>query len=144
MNVKQLSIFLENKPGHLENALKVLADKKINIMTLTIAESSDFGIARMIVNKPDDAAVELKASHFTCSVTEVLAIEIDDTPGALLKALRAFSTNNLNIEYMYAFTEKRGDKAVMMFKFDNIEVAKKSLSDEGFKMVKNIDIIGAG
>lgn len=143
MNVKQLSIFLENKPGHLENALKVLADRNINIVTLTIAEASDFGIVRMIVNKPDEAAKALKESHFTCSLTDVLAIEIEDKPGSLLKALHVFSKHNLNIEYMYAFTEKRGDKAVMIFRFDDIEKAKMSLIEEGYSIVKNIDIIGA-
>ncbi len=143
MNVKQLSIFLENKPGHLENALKVLSDKKINIMTLTIAEASDFGIARMIVNKPDEAAAALREQHFTSSITDVLAIELEDVPGALLKALHIFSKHSLNIEYMYAFTEKRGDRAVMIFRFDDIESAKKSLIAEGYNIVKNIDIIGA-
>jgi hypothetical protein len=143
MNVKQLSIFLENKPGHLENALAVLSDQKINIITLTIAESSDFGIARMIVTKPDEAASALKANHFTCSITDVLALEIDDTPGALLKALKVFSRLKLNIEYMYAFTQKRGDRAVMIFRFDDIEAAKNGLLAEGFNIVKNIDIIGA-
>ncbi len=143
MKVQQLSIFLENKPGHLENALKVLADRGINIMTLTIAEASDFGIVRMIVNKPDDAAAALRENQFTCSTTDVLALELDDTPGALLKALHAFSKHNLNIEYMYAFTEKRGDRAVMIFRFDDIQAAIKSLSSEGYNIVKNIGIIGA-
>lgn len=143
MNVKQLSLFLENKPGHLENALKVLSDRNINIITLTIAEASDFGIVRMIVNKPDEASKALRDNHFTCSLTDVLAIELDDTPGSLLKALHVFSKHKLNIEYMYAFTEKRGDKAVMIFRFDDIENAKKSLLEEGYSIVKNIDIIGA-
>ena len=112
-------------------------------MTLTIAEASDFGIVRMIVNKPDDAAAVLKENHFTCSITDVLAIEMEDVPGALLKALHIFSKHGMNIEYMYAFTEKRGDRAVMIFRFDDIEAAKKGLIDEGYNIVKNIDIIGA-
>ncbi len=142
MNVTQLSIFLENKPGHLQNALKVLSEKNINIMTLTIAEVSDFGIVRMIVNHPAEAIKALKDNHFTCSTTDVLAMELDDVPGALLKALETFKKHNLNIEYMYAFTEKRGDKAVMIFRFDEIELAKKTLIAEGYNIVKNIDIIG--
>ncbi|HON77361.1 MAG TPA: amino acid-binding protein [Spirochaetota bacterium] len=142
MNVKQLSIFLENKPGHLQSALKVLAEKNINIKTLTIAEVTDFGIVRMIVNSPDEAQRALKEQHFTCSTTEVLGLEIDDKPGELLRALETFAKNNLNIEYMYAFTEKRDDKAVMIFRFDDIEEAKKVLIAQGFNIVKNIEIIG--
>jgi hypothetical protein len=142
MNVTQLSLFLENKPGRLQSALKVLADKKINIRTLTIAEVADFGIVRMIVTNPDAAVKALKENSFTCTMTEVLALEINDEPGALEKALEAFGRNGLNIEYMYAFTEKRGDKAVMIFRFDDIELAKKALKSEGFTIVKKIDIIG--
>ncbi|HDP80001.1 MAG TPA: ACT domain-containing protein [Spirochaetes bacterium] len=142
MNVTQLSLFLENKPGRLQSALKVLSEKNINIRTLTIAEVADFGIIRMIVNNPDEAARALRENHFTCSVNEVLAIELDDVPGALEKALESFGRHKLNIEYMYAFTEKRGDKAVMIFRFDDIELAKKALNEEGYRIVKKIDILG--
>jgi hypothetical protein len=142
MNVTQLSVFMENKPGHLQTVLKILADAKINIATLTIAESSDFGILRMIVNDADKAKKVLHDSRITCSTTEVLAVELDDKPGSLFRAIDAFAKNKLNIEYMYAFTEKRGDKAVMIFRFDDIEAAKKALAQEGYQIVKKIDIIG--
>jgi hypothetical protein len=144
MNVTQLSVFMENKPGHLQSVLKILADANINIVTLTIAETSDFGILRMIVNDTEKAKKVLHEARITSSTTEVLAVELDDTPGSLLSAIDAFSTNRLNIEYMYAFTEKRGDKAVMIFRFDDIEAAKKALTQEGYQMVKKIDIIGEG
>ena len=143
MNVTQLSVFLENKPGHLQNVLKILADKNINIITLTIAETADFGILRMIVNKPEDARASLRDNNITCSITDVLAIELKDEPGSLYKAIDTFAKNNLNIEYMYAFTEKRGDRAVMIFRFDDIEAAKKALAGAGFQIVKKIDLIGA-
>ena len=142
MNVTQLSVFMENKPGHLQNVLKILADASVNIITLTIAETSDFGILRMIVNDADKAKKVLHDARITSSTTEVLAVELDDTPGSLLKAIDAFAKNSLNIEYMYAFTEKRGDKAVMIFRFDDIEAAKKALTQEGYQIVKKIDIIG--
>ncbi len=142
MNVTQLSVFIENRPGHLQNVLKVLAEAGINIITLTIAETSDFGILRMIVNKPEEGHRALKAKGVTASLTDVLAIEIDDTPGSLLKAIDTFSARKLNIEYMYAFTEKRGDRAVMIFRFDNVEAAKQALQEEGYGIVKKIDIIG--
>lgn len=144
MNVTQLSVFMENKPGHLQNVLKILADQNINIITLTIAETSDFGILRMIVNDIEKARKVLHDGRITCSTTEVLAVELDDKPGSLFKAIDTFAKNNLNIEYMYAFTEKRGDKAVMIFRFDDIEAAKKAMAQEGYQIVKKIDIIGEG
>lgn len=143
MNVTQLSVFIENKPGHLQNVLKILSDANINIVTLTIAETSDFGILRMIVNDSEKAKKVLHDARITCSSTEVLAVELDDKPGSLFKAIDAFAKNSLNIEYMYAFTEKRGDRAVMIFRFDDIEAAKKALAQEGYQIVKSIDIIGS-
>jgi len=142
MNVTQLSAFVANKPGHLQRVLKVLADENINIITLTIAETSDFGILRMIVNDPEKGYRVLKENNITCSTTDVLAIEIDDRPGSLYKALDAFAKMNLNIEYMYAFTEKREGKAVMIFRSEDIEAAKKALIDSGYNIVRKIDIIG--
>ena len=143
MNVTQLSVFIENKPGHLQNVLKILAEKNINIVTLTIAEPSDFGVLRMIVNNPDEGIRALRESHVACSATDVLAIEIDDSPGSLFKAIDTFARRELNIEYMYAFTEKREGKAVMIFRFENTETAKKALKEEGYSIVSKIDIIGA-
>lgn len=142
MNVTQLSVFMENKPGHLQNVLKILADADINIATLTIAETADFGILRMIVNDAEKAKKVLHDSQITSSTTDVLAVELEDKPGSLFKAINAFAKNKLNIEYMYAFTEKRGDKAVMIFRFDDIEAAKKALAQEGYQIVKKIEIIG--
>jgi hypothetical protein len=142
MNVTQLSAFVANKPGHLQKVLKVLADENINIITLTIAETMDFGILRMIVNDPDKGYKVLKEHNITSSITDVLALEIDDTPGSLYKALDVFAQLNLNIEYMYAFTEKREGKAVMIFRFEDIEAAKNALTDKGYNIVRKIDIIG--
>jgi hypothetical protein len=142
MNVTQLSAFVTNKPGHLQKVLKVLADENINIITLTIAETLDFGILRMIVNDPDKGYKVLKEHNITSSITDVLALEIDDTPGSLYNALDVFAKMDLNIEYMYAFTEKRDGKAVMIFRFEDIESAKKALSDKGYNIVRKIDIIG--
>jgi len=142
MNVTQLSAFVTNKPGHLQKVLKVLADENINIITLTIAETLDFGILRMIVNDPDRGYKVLKEHNITSSVTDVLALEIDDTPGSLYNALDVFAKMNLNIEYMYAFTEKRDGKAVMIFRFEDIEAAKSALNNKGYNIVRKIDIIG--
>jgi len=142
MNVTQLSAFVTNKPGHLQRVLKVLADENINIVTLTIADTQDFGILRMIISDPEKGHQVLKAHHITTSVTDVLALEIEDVPGALHKALDAFAQMNLNIEYMYAFTEKREGKAVMIFRFEDIEAATSALQERGYNILSRIDIIG--
>lgn len=142
MNVTQLSAFVSNKPGHLQKVLKVLADENINIITLTIAETSDFGILRMIVNDPEKGNRALKENNITSSLTDVLALEINDTPGSLFTALEVFASMELNIEYMYAFTQKRNDKPVMIFRFQDIEKAKNALKGKGYNIVKKIDIVG--
>ena len=142
MNVIQLSVFVENRPGQLQTVLGILAGENINIKTLTIAETSDFGILRLIVNNPERGAQVLREKHITCSTTEVLALELEDKPGSLFKAIETFARRNLNIEYMYAFTERRGQMAVMIFRFENIEMAKKALIEEGYNIVSKIDLIG--
>jgi hypothetical protein len=142
MNITQLSVFLENKPGRLQHVLKVLADRGINIRTLTIAEVSDFGILRMIVNKPDEAYAALKAEHVTCSRTDVLAVALEDTPGALHHLIDAFSRRQLNIEYMYAFTDRHGEHSIMIFRFDDAEAALKALGEEGYTVMKRSEIHG--
>ena len=142
MNIQQLSVFLENKPGHLQNVLKVLKNENINIMTLTIAEVSDFGILRLLVNKPEKAHKALRKENITCSVNDVLGIAIDDNPGSLLDLIDTFKKRVINIEYMYAFTEKKDNKAVMIFRFEDIEAAKKALVKEGIDIMKKIDLVG--
>ena len=141
MNVTQLSLFLENKPGRLQSALKVLAGKNINIRTLTIAEVSDFGIVRMIVTQPDEAVRALRENHFTCSTTDVLAIELDDEPGSLERALDIFGRHGLNIEYMYAFTSRQGNRAVLVFRFDDPDAAVKVLEKGGVRVLRKEDIV---
>ena len=144
MTVKQVSIFLENKPGHLEEPLQVLRDADINIIALTIAEASGYGLLRLIVDKPRQAVEALNKANITCSETPVLAVEIDDTPGALLEALEGFKERNLNIEYLYTFAEKqRRDRIVVIFRFEDVEAARKIIEDDGFPVLRHEDIIGA-
>ena len=142
MNIQQISVFIENKPGRLQHVLEVLNSGGINILTLTIAEINDFGILRMIVDKPNSAHEILRKENITSSVNEVLGVGIDDKPGGLLRLIKCFAENKLNIEYMYAFTQKKGDEATMIFRFENIEAAKDLLIKEGFNIMKKIDIIG--
>ena len=103
MKITQLSVFAENRPGRLQEILGILAKANINIQTLTIAEVTDFGILRLIVDRPEEAYQALKAESVTCSRTDVLAIVVENKPGALFRLMEAFSKHQLNIEYMYAY-----------------------------------------
>ena len=143
MNVTQISVFLENKPGRLQHILKVLADRAINIRTLTIAEVNDFGILRMIVNRPEEAYAALKAEHVTCSRTDVLAVALEDTPGALHRLIETFSKREINIEYMYAFTDRHDAESIMIFRFDDPEAAKAALLEADYTVMRREDIHGA-
>ncbi len=125
MRIKQISVFLENTPGHLESVCKVLADAEINLNTITIAETKDYGIVRTIVDNPEKAAAVLKENGFFAKLVDVLAIEVEDKPGALLKLLKHTSDVGLNIEYMYAMTRPVNDKPVMIMSFKDIDGAER-------------------
>ena len=103
MKVEQISIFLENKPGGLEKVTKILKDVNINIRTMAVADTSDFGIVRMIVNNVETATRVLKENGFTVSRTTVVAVEVPDRPGGLHSILEIIAKENVNIAYMYAF-----------------------------------------
>jgi hypothetical protein len=136
VNIPQLSVFLENKPARLQNVLRVLAEHAVNIKFFTIAEVKDFGILRMIVDKPGVAHAALKAEHFTCALADVLAVALDDAPGALLRLIEEFSKRNINIEYMYAFTDRHGAHSITIFRFEDPEAAQVALQDGGYKILK--------
>lgn len=140
MSVTQISVFIENRPGHLEHVLETLGQGGINIIALTVAETSDFGVLRMIVADPAKAAGLLRGRQITCSTTEVLAVELNDRPGALWEALKAFSKRSLNIEYMYTFTENRRDKAVMIFRFDAMDAAQQAVEQAGYRVLDQTDV----
>jgi hypothetical protein len=133
MKVEQISIFLENKPGALEHVTRILKDSNINIRTLSLADTSDFGILRLIVNDVEKASRILKENGFTVNRTNVVAVEVPDRPGGLHSILEVLSKANINVEYLYAFVEKSGLNAVIIFRFDDTETAidvllKNSLS----------------
>ncbi len=140
MKVTQVSVFLENKKGRLYDAAKILGDAKIDIKALTIAENEDFGVLRMIVNKPEEAIKVLKINGLVASITEIVAVEVEDTPGGLSAVLKVLIENNVNIEYMYAFVEKSADKAILVFRFDNPDKAIDILTKNNIRVVGKKDI----
>ena len=130
---KQISVFLENKSGRLAHVTRVLGDAGINIRALSIADTSDFGILRLIVNDPVKAYKILKEAGFTVSETEVIAVRMPDAPGGLAAVLDQMSEENLNIEYLYAFLGMTGDDALVIFKVEDIKKAKVAFNNKGIK-----------
>ena len=134
MKVEQLSIFLENKAGRLAEVTRVLAEAGINIKALSLADTSEFGILRMIVDQHDKAKTALKANGVTVGLTSVVAVEVPHQPGGLNSILQLMGKNGVNVEYMYAFLQK-DDDAVMIFRFDNLDAALDILQKAGLPVL---------
>lgn len=130
---RQISIFLENKAGRLLHVTRTLGKAGINIRALSIADTSDFGILRIIVNDPDKAYKILKEAGFTVSETEVVAVQVPDTPGSLANILEQMNEENLNIEYLYAFIGTNADNALVIFKVEDIARALEAFNRKGIK-----------
>jgi len=140
VKVKQISIFLENKSGRLAQVTGVLGDNGINIRALSIADTTDFGILRLIVNDPDQAYRVLKDAGFTVSTTDVIAVEVVDEPGGLASALRSLDRAGINIEYLYAFLQKSSSAALVVFRVEQLEEAVKALQDSGIRILSGDDV----
>ena len=135
MKAKQISVFLENKFGRLAQVTRVLGDNGINIRALSIADTTDFGILRLIVNDPDSAYLTLKDAGFTVSTTDVIAVEVQDEPGGLSKVLEILHQQNINIEYLYAFLQKSTNAALVVFRVEQLEQAVKALQDNNISVL---------
>lgn len=135
MKVEQISIFIENKSGRLAEVTNVLGTAGVNIRALSLADTSDFGILRLIVDKTDQAKAALKAGGFTVSKTEVVAVEVPDRPLGLYGILEVLDRGQINVEYMYAFVERCGGNAVIIFRFDKPEEAISALTAKGVKVL---------
>lgn len=140
MKVEQISIFLENKSGRLADVAGVLAESGINIRALSLADTTDFGILRLIVNDTEKAKQVLKSNGFTVGKTEVIAVEVADRPGGLAEILTIVKDEGINVEYMYAFVQKSGGKAIIIFRFDELEKAIMTLQKSGIGILKGEDI----
>jgi len=132
---KQISVFLENKAGRLSHVTRVLGEAGINIRALSIADTSDFGILRIIVNDPEKAYRILKEADFTVSETEVIAVQVPDSPGGLATVLEQMSEANLNIEYLYAFLGTAENDALVIFKVEDIEKARQTFKEKGIRFL---------
>ena len=138
--VKQISVFIENRHGSIKEVLKTLADNNINISALSVADTTEFGVARMIVRNPELAQKVLAEDGVIVRVCHITAIAVDDTPGALMKAFGILSDNNIAIEYMYAFGEKLNESSVIAIRTDNQELAAQALKSGGVTVLDHSDI----
>ena len=136
MKVEQISIFLENKAGRLAEVTRILGTGGINIRALSLADTSDFGILRLIVNDHERAKQILKDNGFTVGRTEVVAVEVEDRPGGLNSILEILFRANINVEYMYAFVQQSGQNAVLIFRFDEIDNAIEVLTRNGVTVIE--------
>lgn len=136
MYVEQISIFIENKSGRLAEVTRCLGEAGVNIRALSLADTSDFGILRLIVDKHDVAQKQLKEAGFTVSKTEVVAVEVPDRPTGLHGILKILDQGGVNVEYMYAFVERCGENAVIIFRFDDAAEAIKVLTGNGVRVLE--------
>ena len=140
MKINQLSIFLENKEGRLWNALDVLANGGINIRALSLADTSYFGILRVIVQNPEKAKEILEKRNFIVKVIDVVGIELDDTPGGLSFVLKILNDNKINLEYLYAFTHEKSDKAILLLQSNDLNLLLKVLKTYNVSIVPSGEI----
>lgn len=140
MKVEQISIFLENKSGRLAEVTGLLAENGINIRALSLADTADFGILRLIVSDYQKAMSILKERGFTVGRNDVVAIEVPDRPGGLAGVLRALHGGDINVEYMYAFVQKSLENAVVIFRFDDTDRAVDALRKAGVRLLSGEEV----
>lgn len=135
MKAEQLSVFLENRAGRLADVTHALAEAGVSIRALSLADTSDFGILRILVQDNERAKSVLKEKGFTFGATTVVAVQVDDAPGGLDAVLQLVSKHNINVEYMYSMIQRKRPVAIMIFRFDKIDLAISVLKEHNFVIV---------
>ncbi len=135
MKTKQISVFIDNRPGRLASIAQVLKEEGIDIRAISMADAPDFGIFRVVVEDPDRARAALKRHGFVTEVSDVIAVEVSDRPGGLAEVLALFAEHSLNVEYMYAFLTERAGKAIIFFRFEDTDRAIEALQSAGVPVV---------
>ena len=139
--VKQLSVFLENTKGRLSQMTKVLQKAEIDLLALSIADTTNFGILRAIVSDDDRAVKELKEAGYTVNLNEVIAVAVPDHPGGLSDVLDVLVKNDVSVEYLYSFVRKPKEKALIIFKVDDVPLAVKALTENGVTLLSRDDLL---
>jgi hypothetical protein len=141
MKITQISAFLDNRSGVLAELTEYLGANGINIRALSVAESRDFGVIRMIVADPDQVMELLGQKGYNTQKVDVIAVHVNDEPGGLGKALRTLADQKLNVDYIYTFLDKMGDKAIIIMRVDNLDFATAILSRNGFTLLNQEDVL---
>ena len=142
--LRQISVFLENKKGRLAIATKLLGDRGIDLVALSIADTTDFGIMRCLVDRPDEAIAVLSENGFTASTTEVLAVQVPDVPGGLAHVLQIIDDAGINVEYLYSFVRTPNDNALILFRVDDTEKCQKLFAENGIVTLTDEQVHGGG
>lgn len=140
MKIKQLSIFLQNKIGSLSNPLNILSEENINIRAMSMADTSEFCILRLVVDNPDKGKEILEKNNFLVKVTEIIGVEMDDSPGGLTSVLKILKDNNIDLEYLYAFTHDKVGKAILLIHTSNPDKTAKILMENEVILVSSDDV----
>jgi hypothetical protein len=140
MKLPQLSVFLENRPGSLAEPLRTLATAGINLVSISLADTEQFGILRLIVRDWKKAKAVFEEGGCVVNITEVVAIEVEDRPGGLLQVLQVIEECGVNVEYMYAFTFRKEDKAIIVFRFEDMDRAIKELAARGINLIGSVEL----
>ena len=140
MKVKQLSLFLENKPGALSRPVQLLAKAKLNILALSVADTQQFGILRCIIQDWEKALSLLEKDGFVVKVTDMVAIEVSDAPGGLASILASLEKTHVNLEYMYGFTQRKEGKGLLVFRFDDPDRAIEALQKKGINPIRSVEL----
>jgi len=135
MKTRQISVFIDNRPGRLASVAQVLKEEGIDIRAISMADAPDFGIFRVVVEDTDRARAALKQRGFVTEVSDVIAVEVEDRPGGLADVLAVFAEHQLNVEYMYAFLTERSGKAIIFFRFEDTDRAVSALRAAGMPVI---------
>ena len=135
MSVKQISVFIENTPGRLAHFTKLLGDSRIDLVSLSVADTTHFGILRGIVADYDKAVALISQNGYTVKLTDVLAVSVPDQPGGLAGVLEALANSDVGVEYLYSFVRRAGDHALIIFRVDMLPEAEKVLREDGLMVV---------
>ena len=138
--IKQLSLFVENTPGSISKVCRILKDNNLSISTLSLADTSEFGILRLLIQDSEKAAQVLTAAGFVVKTAEVLALTVPNRAGGLSEIFNILDKHNLSVEYMYAFTAGNADKAIIVFRFENPETALKEISGESVQLITSKEL----
>lgn len=140
MKIKQLSIFLQNKLGSLSKPLEVLSDAGVNIRAMCMADTSEFGILRLVVDNPIKGKEALENNNFLVKITDIIGVEMNDTPGGLTTVLKIIKEHEIDLEYLYAFTHDKQDKAILLLHADDLDNLISTLEENDITVVPSKEV----